>query len=301
MRAISVLTDTESIGLTNLHYFTAPRPFRSGGMPAAMLDFVLITAGCLWVEGPDGVLSLRAGDCAFRGPHLTGVVYTEAPVTLFHGYFTIAGGRIDVLDAQRHTWIHTLTYAPDPAPYLRMLAIPDVLHLEHSGELEAMLHLMRRLREEAAPGCEWQVQAEFLRVLHYVTQTVITTLKQESSMLDTPVMPQHIRRAVAYIEEHLAQPLSLRDVARHLDMNPDYLGRLFARSLGKSVGAYLVHRRLAIARHLLATTPLSVKQVALRVGIVDPLYFSRLFRRATGMTPTAYQQAHQDVLSPRAY
>lgn len=296
MHNLAVLHDVERVVLTHLHYFTAPVPFRSGAMTSPTLDCVLVMDGELVIDAPGGPMRVGPGEFSVRGPHCTGDVCTAGAVTLFHGYFTLDGGRIETIHAPQHAWAHTLSFAPDPAPYAHTLVLPDVLHLEYPDEIAALLRQIRHARACGLPGSELLAQADFLRVLYLITQAVMATVGQESSIDNTPILNPHIRCAVAFITLHLAQPVSPRDVAAHLDMNTDYLGRLFQRYLGESVGAYILHRRLTIARQLLATTTLSIKQVAMRVGFPDQLYFTRLFRRETGMTPTEYQQTHRDQL-----
>lgn len=296
MRSLVVLNDIERVRLTHLHEFTAPDPFRFAGIFEPQYDFALIMDGELWVDAPDGPVAVGAGEITVRGPHFNGNVFSRRSLTLFHGYFTLDGGRVETMREQRHTWAHTLAFAPDPTPYARTLALPDVLRLDQSGDVEALLRQIRAERTHGLPGSELLAQADFLRVLFLLTQSVITQLKQDFSINDQSMLNPHIRRAVEFIAAHLAQPIAPRDVAAALDLNIDYLGRLFQRYLGESLGTYILHRRLTLARQLLAATGMSVKQVALHVGFTDPLYFTRLFRRESGCSPRQYQRRHRDNL-----
>lgn len=73
--------------------------------------------------------------------------------------------------------------------------------------------------------------------------------------------------------------LSMGEIAVQAGISESTLRRLFQRHLQTSPAAYLASLRLHRARDLLERTSLSVKEVAARVGYVDPLYFSRAFRR----------------------
>jgi AraC family transcriptional activator of pobA len=91
------------------------------------------------------------------------------------------------------------------------------------------------------------------------------------------------------IDRHRSEPLSLRDVARELGMTPGHLTTVVRRRTGRTVQEWIVERRMADARSLLTDTQLPVAEVARRVGMPDPGYFSRLFRRAHGASPREWR------------
>jgi AraC-like DNA-binding protein len=89
----------------------------------------------------------------------------------------------------------------------------------------------------------------------------------------------------AVIDRHLGQPLSLRDVANELGITPGHLTTVVRRRTGRTVQEWIIERRMVEARSLLSETDLSVAEIARRVGISDPGYFSRQFRRTHGTSP----------------
>ena len=93
----------------------------------------------------------------------------------------------------------------------------------------------------------------------------------------------------AVIERRHAEPLSLRDVASEVGMTPGHLTTVVRRRTGRTVGEWIIERRMAEARGLLAETDLPVAEVARRVGVPDPGYFSRLFTRAHGVSPRTWR------------
>lgn len=97
-------------------------------------------------------------------------------------------------------------------------------------------------------------------------------------------------RAVYYIKLHFAEDLALTDVARYADMNPNYLSVAFQREMGLSVREYITRERMEAAKALLAEKGLRVADVAERVGVHDVKYFSRLFKKAVGLTPGEYRE-----------
>jgi AraC-like DNA-binding protein len=93
----------------------------------------------------------------------------------------------------------------------------------------------------------------------------------------------------AVIDERHGEPLSLRDVAGELGMTPGHLTTVVRRRTGRTVQEWIIERRMTEARKLLAETHLPVAEVARRVGVSDPGYFSRLFGRAHGASPRKWR------------
>jgi AraC family transcriptional activator FtrA len=89
----------------------------------------------------------------------------------------------------------------------------------------------------------------------------------------------------------LGTPLSVDDLAAHLNVSSRTLARRFAERLGTSPGAWLLARRIAEARTLLERTDLPVEAVATRVGLTSAVNLRRRFRARVGTTPGAYRRA----------
>jgi AraC-like DNA-binding protein len=100
-----------------------------------------------------------------------------------------------------------------------------------------------------------------------------------------------VRQAMAYIHEHYADPISRKDLARHVALSEDYLTSCFRKELGVTPIAYLNRYRVGQAKHLITDTGKSITEIALDVGFSDSSYFSRVFRREVGVSPEAYRQA----------
>jgi signal transduction histidine kinase/AraC-like DNA-binding protein/ActR/RegA family two-component response regulator len=100
-----------------------------------------------------------------------------------------------------------------------------------------------------------------------------------------------VRKTMAYIHGHYAEPVSRVDLARHVALSEDYLTACFRREMGVTPITYLNRYRVHQARQLLTHTSKSVTEIALEVGFSDSGYFSRVFRREVGVSPEAYRQA----------
>jgi len=93
--------------------------------------------------------------------------------------------------------------------------------------------------------------------------------------------------AVAAMEAHVAEPLSLTDLARVAGLSPRQLNRLFTAKLGRSAMRYYRDLRLDKARSLLRNAPLSLTEVALATGFAGSAHFSRTYSARFGLPPSA--------------
>lgn len=93
-----------------------------------------------------------------------------------------------------------------------------------------------------------------------------------------------------YVQEHMEDPLSTEELARHACVTKCHLIRMFRSSLGVTPLRYITQCKVQHAQTLLLRTDLSVKQVGEAVGFKDISYFIRLFRRQLGFTPQEYRE-----------
>ncbi|MFC4599542.1 AraC family transcriptional regulator [Cohnella hongkongensis] len=92
-----------------------------------------------------------------------------------------------------------------------------------------------------------------------------------------------------YIDEHLAEPVTLEQLAKHVHLHPNYLVRYFNKQFAVSPLKYLNRRRMQKARELLRSTSLSIKEIAEQVGYPDTNHFAKAFRRENSCSPTEYR------------
>jgi AraC-like DNA-binding protein len=100
-----------------------------------------------------------------------------------------------------------------------------------------------------------------------------------------------LRAALEYLQSHLSDPDALQKVSERLCVSPRHCQRLFRVAMGCSPSEYLTELRLRRAATLLASTNLSVSEIALEVGYLSLSHFSRVFRERFGKTPRAFRNA----------
>ena len=100
-----------------------------------------------------------------------------------------------------------------------------------------------------------------------------------------------LNRLVLYIETHLADKITARDLASLIDVSEGRLFRAFKISVGVTPRHYLTTRRVERVCTMLITTRAPLAQLALECGFFDQAHLSRLFRRKIGMPPSAWRRA----------
>ncbi|MCG3210408.1 MAG: Regulator of RpoS [Anaerolineae bacterium] len=99
-----------------------------------------------------------------------------------------------------------------------------------------------------------------------------------------------LQQAREFIEQRYHQPdISLNEVAAHINLSPSHFSAVFSRETGETFKEYLTRVRIDKAKELLKTTNLKSFEISDQVGYADPHYFSVVFKKSTGMSPTQFK------------
>jgi len=105
-----------------------------------------------------------------------------------------------------------------------------------------------------------------------------------------------VGRARAFLSQHYSDPnLMLQDVAGEVGMSQSHFSTVFAQETGITFTQYLTALRIGKARELLAATAMRSSEIAFAVGYNDAHYFSYLFKKQTGVTPSEYRRDHGEA------
>lgn len=127
----------------------------------------------------------------------------------------------------------------------------------------------------------------------WVKYALEQTIKFGDSMEDTQSL---MDRIITFIKQHLDQAISREDIARHVNLHPDYLSRRFKKETGKSIVEFIVEEKIIMAKQLLVTTNMSVSDIALCVGYSNFSYFSKIFKHGVQMNPIQYRKSQRSEL-----
>ena len=244
------------------------------------------------------------------------------------GIITVNGVRHAVKEGDYFflPWAHRVEYAPDRRhPFLlaSIHIIPDHSRL-HPVEFSVVPHSA----DQPLARCSWRrdVAFPFLRGLvhlqvpedsalwllsEYIVHRYMAKDWQEPQMRElaglylrelerTLATGRHpearrsdadFRRLADHVTTNLNAPLVVGELAALLECSASTLGRLVRTHVRLSPVNWINHLRIQRARTLLTTTHLPVARVGERVGVPDPFYFSKLFRKHTGQSPLAYRKS----------
>ncbi|OUP07477.1 helix-turn-helix domain-containing protein [Anaeromassilibacillus sp. An200] len=101
---------------------------------------------------------------------------------------------------------------------------------------------------------------------------------------------QYVREAIAFIERHYGENISVPQIAQQVAVNPVYLNKLFKLATGKTISEYLNYYRIEMGKELLLREDATVNAVASGLGYNDVRSFIRFFKKFTGLTPKDFRR-----------
>ena len=102
-----------------------------------------------------------------------------------------------------------------------------------------------------------------------------------------------VRRAVEFLRRSLSKKLSIATICQAIGSNPSTLNFKFRREFSCSIGEFLTEERMKQARRLLASTSFSVGEIATRCGYENIYYFSAIFHKNVGLSPTEFRRQYR--------
>ncbi|MGP4079186.1 response regulator [Pseudalkalibacillus sp. R45] len=118
--------------------------------------------------------------------------------------------------------------------------------------------------------------------IHFVICEMLHTLKNSRERIEIP-------KAMDYIKKHYSRSIRVQDVARAVNLSENYFSYLFTKETGITFTQFIQETRISKAKELLRNPQYHWNEVGERVGFEDPKYFSKVFKKITGMTPSRFQ------------
>ncbi len=124
-------------------------------------------------------------------------------------------------------------------------------------------------------------------------ERVLLRLDEANPQTGGAPIDDRIQRALRFMADHLAEPIDIPRLAKHVSLSPSRLGHLFKEELDLTPIQALEQQRIERARQLLELSAHPIQQIARMVGFANPFYFSLRFSKHTNQSPRDYRKAHQ--------
>lgn len=250
--------------LKALHPHTSTR----SGLVSYLCFLVLEGEGSLTYDGRQ--YSLKLGDC----------VFTDCRKTYSHS-------TSDCLWSL--SWCHF--YAPFMPAIYEKYKERGGLPVFHPEKPDAFQKIFVQLYELAA-------SSDYIRDMRIneSLSALLTLLMQESWNPDHVAVSKkrmELAAVKAYMDEHYTQKLTLDDLEAQFFINKYYLLKIFKETYGMTISSYLISKRITRAKQLLRFTKLTIDEIGCEVGMDGAGYFSRMFKKAEGISSKEYRKQWQ--------
>ena len=208
------------------------------------------------------------------GVHLSYVAWTEPPIAPIH-----SSRKVDMART-----------AMEPPPCAQPFSEPFLLTPPPGSRLLDLGIAIARAYELGRVGAPARDREARLRAL--ALEFIVELRACRQGELSSVRHPQAgvVRELASWMELTLGRPIRRAEIAERAGMSESALAAAFRAVTGRAPIDYLIDLRLARARTLLSSSRQRVGEVAARVGIPDAYYFSKLFKRRTGLSPLQYRQ-----------
>ena len=155
-------------------------------------------------------------------------------------------------------------------------------NLEYQTLFRAMIEELQMCRDSYAEMLEMYLKQIFIKLQRCFERSVV---KDNSHAVEA------IDEATAYFSEHYSEAINIDDYARRIHVSTSWFIRKFKQHTGITPMQYILSKRMHTAEALLHNTQYNITEIAQIVGYENPLYFSRLFKKMKGRSPSEYRKS----------
>ena len=251
------------------------------------LDLRILVGGVARNKDDLDVLHPFAADSFFRFYHVTG---GTVDLLFADGRYTLRPGHMYLIPASQpfrylspcnftHYWMHFCSSQLENIEFFQFLreleAPPDT-----ESQMRDFLHFA-----EAGSGLRTAMETDL--ILRRLLLPFLESISPEG--FEHLHEQNRFYSVIEYINRNVVAPLSISKLAAIAGMRPNDFSADFRRAFGVPPKQYICQRRMGIAKTLLLSSNLSVKQISIKVGYDNEFFFSRLFKKYTGHSPSNFR------------
>ena len=177
---------------------------------------------------------------------------------------------------------------------MRQHGISDDMHIIYTGtSLEykriftSIINELRFCKSEYEELC-----------VYYLMELLILThrLSSEKPRKSNLLAMQEMERAVQYFSQNYNSPISIDEYAHSHNFSISWFIQSFKQHTGTTPTQYLLFLRISNAKNLLENTSFNISEISRAIGYENPLYFSRIFKKQSGLSPSEYRKKYQIIM-----
>ena len=171
---------------------------------------------------------------------------------------------------------------------------PEFDYMRRALRLGSADYVLKPVDYEELDGILHQV-AERVRRQRRVEAIPAEIMQKASGGEETSPKDDVVGAVKRFVREHIQEDIYISDIAKQVYLNEQYLMRVFKKTTGISILEFITNERLWLAKELLINTNYPINRVADTVGYGNYSYFTKLFKRHTGLTPQNYRLQKQET------
>ena len=210
-------------------------------------------------------------------------------VSLGHEYYDLVTALIEAIKYNRNEAQNIFS-----AIIESLRPIPSIERINRLFELLFVASYVAK-REYKSQSLGLDYYLEYNEIINYTVEeqeswawrrfsNLLRTLKIEKVDRKTSI----VNVAIGHINKHFTEEVTLNDIATYVNLSPQHFSKIFKEATGFGYVEWVNNLRITKARELINTTDKTIKEICFIVGYNDPNYFSRIFKKYVGISPTDY-------------
>jgi len=268
--------------IVTIHYFEFGPAFIYAGEQHNFWEMVYVDKGSVLVKRDGETLTLKQGEILFHEPN---EFHSIRSLDSSPNFFVISFNSVSPAMAR---FVKYQTYLNKTLKTYLSSIIKEAEKTYVIPKNEPELKKLK-LREDALIGGEQLIKTYLEQFLIFLIRSMITsaapTFPQKDEVLDPLV--ESVRQ---YLIEHAEKNVRIEDLCIEFGYSRSYLSRRFQEKTGQALASYAMQLKIDEAKRLIRETDLNLAQISAHLSFETPQYFSRVFKRKTGMTPTEFKK-----------
>lgn len=258
--------------------------------------------GELHYESSGIVYTLSTGDFLLIPPNTYHNLYTEKDKTCrFYYVHFLPGGNIETIEKESignylMNNLKTKEYNENDCffslsqPEFHKVFLPETAHLDkqHRDEIFSLFEKALVERNLMTLHRKSMISLYMCQAMLCITRSILNNINISSCIPTNGNSPRLLQEIIYYIQENYMNHINIKSISNNFNISQQYLIRIFKQNTGIPPLKYINEYRISKAKHLMRYSNMTIKEICYAIGMETPHYFSRLFKKFEGVTPSEY-------------